>query len=163
MGQGVPLETYKRGQLAEITGCNGETIRYYEKTGLLPAPTRGTNGYRYYDQDHLQCLGFIMNSKSLGFSNDNIRELLKISRGIGEHTRAEVKSLTENHLELVRQRIRDLKKSRKHSAKLHSSVMALKKAPTIARFCGCYLSKFNPLKFKSSMKLSTEKELREHC
>jgi MerR family mercuric resistance operon transcriptional regulator len=90
MGQGVPLETYKRGQLAEITGCNGETIRYYEKTGLLPAPTRGTNGYRYYDQDHLKCLGFIMKSKSLGFSNDNIRELLKISRGIGEHTRAEI-------------------------------------------------------------------------
>jgi MerR family mercuric resistance operon transcriptional regulator len=106
----VPLETYKRGQLAALTGCNGETIRYYEKIKLLPEPSRGSNGYRYYNNDHLQRLGFIMKSKSLGFDNDNIRDLLEISRGIGQHTRAEAKVLTENHLEQVRQRIIDLKK-----------------------------------------------------
>ncbi|MFT4608295.1 MAG: MerR family mercuric resistance operon transcriptional regulator [Chitinophagales bacterium] len=106
----MPLETYKRGQLATLTGCNGETIRYYEKIKLLPEPSRGSNGYRYYNNDHLQRLGFIMKSKSLGFDNDNIRDLLEISRGIAQHTRAEAKALTENHLEQVRQRIRDLKK-----------------------------------------------------
>jgi len=110
MGEGVSLATYKRGQLATLTGCNSETIRYYEKIKLLPEPTRGNNGYRYYNKDHLQRLGFIMKSKLLGFNNDNIRELLEISRGIGEHTRAEAKTLTENHLALVRQRISDLKK-----------------------------------------------------
>ena len=104
----MPLETYKRGQLAHLTGCNSETIRYYEKIDLLPKPTRGSNGYRYYNHDHLQRLGFIMKSKSLGFSNNNVRELLEVSRGIGQHTRAEVKALTENHLGLVRQRIADL-------------------------------------------------------
>ncbi|MFT5225469.1 MAG: MerR family mercuric resistance operon transcriptional regulator [Polaribacter sp.] len=106
----MSLETYKRGQLAALTGCNGETIRYYEKIKLLPEPARGSNGYRYYNNDHLQRLGFIMKSKSLGFDNDNIRDLLEISRGIGQHTRAEAKALTENHLEQVRQRISDLKK-----------------------------------------------------
>ena len=110
MGGGVSLTTYKRGQLAKLTGCNSETIRYYEKIKLLPELTRGSNGYRYYNNDHLQRLGFIMKSKSLGFSNDNIRELLDLSRGIGQHTRAEVKTLTENHLEQVRQRLCDLKK-----------------------------------------------------
>ena len=110
MGKSVSLTVYKRGQLAKLTRCNSETIRYYEKINLLPEPTRGSNGYRYYNNDHLQRLGFIMKSKSLGFSNDKIRELLEISRGIGQHTRAEAKALTESHLEQVRQRISDLKK-----------------------------------------------------
>lgn len=83
-----------------MQNSQGATIRYYEKVKLLPEPTRGSNDYRYYNNDHLQ---------RLGFNNDNIRDLLEISRGIGQHNRAEAKAVTEIHLEQVCQRTRELK------------------------------------------------------
>ena len=69
-----------RGKLATQTGCNIETIRYYEATGLLPAPARTAAGYRVYNDDHLRRLHFIQRGKSLGFSSDQVRELLDLQR-----------------------------------------------------------------------------------
>ena len=99
-----------RGRVAKLTGCNSETIRYYERVGLLPEPERGTNGYRRYNQDQVSRLHFINRAKQLGFSNEDIAELLEIARGPGTHTRAEVKSLTETHIQSIRERIEELQK-----------------------------------------------------
>lgn len=106
----MSLTPLTRGKVARLADCNIETIRYYERIGLLAKPQRGGNGYRYYDQNHLHRLRFIKRAKQLGFTNDSIRELLEISHGPGKQTRAEVKALTENHIESVKQRIRDLQK-----------------------------------------------------
>ena len=99
-----------RGRLAAETGCNIETIRYYETTGLMPAPARTASGYRSYSDEHLRRLNFIQRAKSLGFSSDQIRGLLALTAPGENHTRAEVKSLTEAHIDAIGEKIRDLQR-----------------------------------------------------
>ncbi len=106
----MSLATLTRGKVAELTGCNLETIRYYERVGLIPEPQRGDNGYRRYGEDQVSRLHFIEHSKQLGFSNDAIRELLDIAAGTASHTRADVKALTESHIASIKVRIAELQK-----------------------------------------------------
>src|SRR3546814_313774 len=67
-----------RGALASKTGCNLETIRYYEKVGLLPAPPRSANGYRVYPPQLVQRLQFILHARDLGFAMEEIRSLFSL-------------------------------------------------------------------------------------
>lgn len=98
-----------RGSLGKQTGVNIETIRYYEKIGLMPDPDRSSGGYRIYDQSHLKRLSFVRRSRELGFTLHEIRELLELVDG-GDYTCAEVRDRTIVHLEEVAQKIRDLQK-----------------------------------------------------
>ena len=70
---------YTIGALARETGCKVPTIRYFEKAGLMPEPTRTEGNQRRYSEAHLQRLRFIRHSRDLGFSPDAIRELLTLS------------------------------------------------------------------------------------
>lgn len=99
----------KRGELARQTGCNLETIRYYEKIGLLPEPQRNASGYRVYDHTQVGRLRFILRGRELGFSIEEIRGLLDLVDR-GNQTCAEVKARTEHHLADVRAKIADLKR-----------------------------------------------------
>ena len=99
----------RRGELALRTGCNLETIRYYEKIGLLPEPPRYSNGYRAYDDAHVHRLRFVLRARELGFGIDEIRGLLMLVDG-GSQTCAEVKQRTGLHLAAVRGRIADLER-----------------------------------------------------
>lgn len=98
-----------RAELARRTGCNLETIRYYEKIGMLPDPPRTAAGYRVYDEDHVSRLRFVLRSRELGFSIEEIRGLLHLVDG-GNQTCAEVKDRTERHLADVRAKIVDLRR-----------------------------------------------------
>ncbi len=102
----------KRAQLARQTGCNLETIRYYEKISLMPDPPRTASGYRVYDESHVERLRFILRGRELGFSIDELRGLLSLVDQ-GTQTCAEVKLLTDQHLEDVRAKIKDLKRIEK--------------------------------------------------
>lgn len=95
------------GALAKHTSTNIETIRYYERVGLLPAPARSAGGYRLYAMDHLKRLTFIRRARALGFSIGEVRTLLRLA---GEHQRpcAEVRLVAEAHLTDVRAKIADL-------------------------------------------------------
>lgn len=97
------------GVLSEQSGVNIETIRYYERIGLMPAPPRSEGRQRIYDLEHLRRLTFIRRGRELGFSLDQIRVLLGLE---GEHelTCAEVKGLAESHIFEVRKKIRDLRR-----------------------------------------------------
>lgn len=99
----------KRAEIAARTGCNLETIRYYEKIGLLLEPPRLANGYRIYGEPHVRRLHFVMRGRELGFSIDDIRGLLDLVDG-GTQTCAEVKARTEHHLSDVRTKIADLQR-----------------------------------------------------
>ena len=68
----------QRAELARRTGSNLETVRYYEKVGLLPEPPRTAAGYRSYDTTHERRLRFVLRARELGFSLDEIRELLRL-------------------------------------------------------------------------------------
>ncbi len=100
---------FTRGDLARATGCNIETIRYYEKTGLLPDPPRTDAGYRIYSAAHATRLRFILRARELGFSMEDIRGLMGLEDGAAP-TCAEVKERTERHLSDVRARIADLRR-----------------------------------------------------
>ncbi len=96
------------GALSERTGCKVETIRFYERARLLPAPARSPGGYRLYREDHLKRLTFIRRARALGFSIDGVRKLLKLA---DERKRpcAEVRAVAGAHLEDVRAKIADLR------------------------------------------------------
>lgn len=97
------------GKLSEDTGVNIETIRYYERIGLVPAPPRSQGRQRLYDDLHRRRLAFIRRSRALGFSLNDTRDLLGLARG-HDLTCAEVKALTEQHIADIRGKIRDLRK-----------------------------------------------------
>src|SRR5260370_3963137 len=97
------------GALSERTGCKVETIRFYERARLLPAPARSPGGgYRLYSKDHLKRLTFIRRARALGFSIDEVRKLLTLA---DERKRpcAEVLVVAGAHLEDVRAKIADLR------------------------------------------------------
>ncbi|MPZ10575.1 MAG: MerR family transcriptional regulator [Kiloniellaceae bacterium] len=97
-----------RGVVSKLTGCNLETIRYYEQIGLMPPPPRSEGGHRLYDDNLLRRLNFIRRCRELGFSLEEVRGLLTLVDG-GTYTRGEVKDRTVAHLRSVRSKIVDLK------------------------------------------------------
>jgi len=96
------------GILSQRTRCKVETIRYYEKAGLLPSPSRTPGGYRLYTDTHLKRLSFIRRARALGFSIDEVRRLLALADA---RTRpcAEVREVAAAHLEDVQAKIADLR------------------------------------------------------
>jgi Hg(II)-responsive transcriptional regulator len=72
------MTTLKIGQLARVANVNIDTIRYYERQGLLPEPIRQDSGYRQYSQDDVKQLRFIKRAQKLGFSLREIKELLAL-------------------------------------------------------------------------------------
>ena len=95
------------GRLAAQAGVNVETVRYYERIGLMPAPDRTSGGHRAYQPEHRARLAFIRRARELGFGLDNIRTLLALSER-GHQSCAEVKAIASEHLHDVHARIADL-------------------------------------------------------
>jgi DNA-binding transcriptional MerR regulator len=92
------------GRLAHATGCKIPTIRYYEKIGLLPEPSRSTGNSRLYEASHLARLGFIQHCRRLGFPQAAIRELLELSDHPDRSCEA-VTDIARAHLTDVNRRI----------------------------------------------------------
>jgi len=92
------------GMLASKADINVETIRYYERRGLIRQPVKPGTGYRQYDNECLQRLLFIKRAKSLGFSLDEIKNLLVLSDG----NCADIRSLAEQKLNRIHAKVQDL-------------------------------------------------------
>ncbi len=112
------------GELSRLTGVKIETIRYYERIKMLPAPPRTASGRRVYGSHEARVLAFIRRSRELGFSLDQIRTLLRLG-GPEKASCGEVRKIATHHLEHIRAKIGDLKKLERLLAK------------TVAR-CGGY-------------------------
>jgi MerR family mercuric resistance operon transcriptional regulator len=97
------------GALSEQSGVNIETIRYYEKIGVMPTPARSGGGYRIYGPDEVKRLHFVRRGRELGFSLDDLRGLLHLVDG-HRYTCAQVRTLTVDHLAEVRRKITDLRR-----------------------------------------------------
>jgi len=102
-------EGFSIGALSGRSGVHIETIRYYEKIGIMPAPARSAGGYRIYGADHVRRLHFIRRGRELGFSLDELRGLLHLVDG-HTYTCREVHALTVEHLAAIRQKIADLRR-----------------------------------------------------
>ncbi|WP_142850293.1 helix-turn-helix domain-containing protein [Telmatospirillum sp. J64-1] len=100
-------KSFTIGRLAKESGCKVPTIRYYEQVGLMPLPDRSEGNQRLYERRHLERLRFIRHSRELGFTLDDIRDLLLLS----EHPEQPCETaddIARRHLESVRDRIRRL-------------------------------------------------------
>ena len=95
------------GQLANALGCTVETIRFYEKQGLLPAPHRTNGNFRKYDEEHVQRLSFICNCRSLDLSLNEIKTLLSLENHNEQRTE-EINRLLDRHITDVAKRIHEL-------------------------------------------------------
>jgi MerR family transcriptional regulator, copper efflux regulator len=108
------------GRLAREAGINLETVRYYERRGLLPKPPRSTSGYRLFPAEAPQRLRFIRRAQELGFSLMEIRELLAL-RVSPRTTSAEIRKRTEAKIADIEHKIKSLESMRKSLRKLTSS------------------------------------------
>jgi Cd(II)/Pb(II)-responsive transcriptional regulator len=94
--------------LAAATHTSTDTVRYYERIGLLPAASRGSNNYRVYDQQTIERLRFILACRDLDMSHEEIMALLKV-RDAPRESCGPVTQVIEEHLSHVRQRIKSLR------------------------------------------------------
>lgn len=92
------------GRMAEAGGCKVQTIRYYEEIGILPEPRRSAGNQRIYAPEHLDRVRFIRHSRDLGFSIDQIRELLALSDDPNRPC-GEVDAIARAHLKDVERKI----------------------------------------------------------
>jgi len=100
------------GELSKQTGFQVETLRYYEKQGLLAPTSRTASGYREYNAASLKQLHFIYQAKSVGFSLNEISELLTLRVEPDQHSCAEVKTIAEHKLQQIENKISELTKMR---------------------------------------------------
>lgn len=107
MNREIP-STCTRATLAKKAGVGSETLRFYEQKGLLPTPSRNGSGYRVYGDDDLVRLLFIRRAQELGFSLEDIKQLLQLTGSI-RTPRQKVRAFAETRLALIRQKIRDLR------------------------------------------------------
>jgi MerR family mercuric resistance operon transcriptional regulator len=99
-----------------LAGVNIETIRYYERTKVLPAPPRTESGRRVYRKTDVRTLAFLKRARELGFSLDDIRTLLRLG-GPEKASCREVRQIATHHLDDIRSKIGDLRKLERLLAK----------------------------------------------
>jgi len=99
------------GEAARATGVSAKMIRHYEAIGLVPAADRRDSNYRDYSHHDLHRLGFIRRARDLGFSMDEIRDLLRLW-GDTERTSSEVKALAQGHMAQLEEKIKLLREMR---------------------------------------------------
>jgi MerR family transcriptional regulator, mercuric resistance operon regulatory protein len=96
------------GELSRRTGCNIETIRYYERIGLLPKPVRAGGRFRRYGPQDVARLRFIRRARQLGFALDDVRQLLRLAATDAEDVCAETRGLAMANVAEIRAKIADL-------------------------------------------------------
>lgn len=108
------------GELAKLTGCQSETVRFYEQKGLLPPPLRSQANYRLYDASHAERLHFIRRCRSLGMSLNEVETLLGY-QDQPERSCSGVNALVDHQLSEIERQILELSKLRTELSRLRGS------------------------------------------
>ena len=108
------------GDVAESFGVPVETIRYYERCGLLEKPTRTGSNYRLYNEEQIERLGFILNCRNLDMTHEEIRRLLKLRHRPPKDC-TEVNALLDEHIAHIDERISELRTLSKQLHELRTS------------------------------------------
>ena len=106
------MKPFRIGALSRRTGVHVETIRYYERIGLIPEPPRAGGRFRSYDDGDVARLGFIRRCRELGFSLDEIRDLQALAQG-GAHSCAEAARTARRQLAAINGKLKDLRRMQK--------------------------------------------------
>jgi DNA-binding transcriptional MerR regulator len=123
----------KIGEVAKQTGNGIETLRFYERSGLLDRPARTSGGYRLYDSDALLTLEFIKRAQTLGFTLNEIRQIIDDGR-TGHSPCAEVREIVRERLRELDERLRQMQQYRDAMARTLKSWD--RKGAAAGRFCG---------------------------
>lgn len=115
----MPMEALTTSRVAERADVNLHTVRYYEKRGLLPKPSRTSAGYRQYGPEHVAHLRFIKRAQDLGFTLEEIRELLAL-RATPE-SGSEVRAQTARKIDEIDAKVRDLQRIRAKLVELEAA------------------------------------------
>ena len=105
----MPDGAFPIGHLARVTGTKVETIRYYERIGVMPEPARSGGNYRAYSEQHLRRLAFVRRSRDLGFTLEQVRELLRLADRPNQPCH-EADAIAREHLAAVERKIADLRR-----------------------------------------------------
>ncbi|MDD1783845.1 Zn(2+)-responsive transcriptional regulator [Enterovibrio sp. ZSDZ35] len=109
------------GQLAKLAGVSGDTLRFYEKVGLITPSSRSESGYRLYQEDAISRVHFILKAKRIGLTLEDIQEMLEIRLEASLHSCAEVKGITQKKLDEIDQKITELTEIRNALKKLNDA------------------------------------------
>lgn len=121
------------GQLAKETGTHVETIRYYERQGLIAEPPRRASGYREFPPEYVERIRFIKRAQALGFTLREISELLALADG--NPACKDIRKFTEEKIKVIKTRIRDLARIKEVLQDLVKQCLSNKK------FSGCPIIK----------------------
>ena len=135
------------GRLAKLSGVRPDTIRFYERIGLLPKPQRLASGYRIYDDAALKQVRFIRKAQSLGFSLDEIQRIMNL-RGHGKETCRSVVAMAEATLSDTQAKLKELQRFR--DALAHHLALWKQNSKSKARAEFCRLIESTPLASKRS-------------
>ncbi|WP_339687084.1 heavy metal-responsive transcriptional regulator [Gimesia maris] len=113
------MKSFTIGQVAERSGVGIETVRFYEREGLIPKPNRSSSGYRLFDDETIARLQFIRRAKELGFTLNEIKELLSL-RLNATTSCADIKSRAEAKITNIDEKIRTLRRMKTALKKLTS-------------------------------------------
>jgi DNA-binding transcriptional MerR regulator len=122
------------GRLAKLSGVRPDTIRFYERSGLLPKPSRTASGYRVYDDAALSQVRFIRKAQSLGFSLDEIKRIMSL-RGRGKEACRCVVSIAEATLSETETKLKEMQRFREALARHLSRWKRNSKSRAAAEFC----------------------------
>lgn len=128
------------GELAKRSGLSEKTIRYYESIGVLPPPQRGSNGYRDFDEQNLERARFVAGARSLGFSLDDITEILAMQHR-GETPCRTVSDLIEKKANQIAERIQLLQQMEKELRQLYTLASNFPIEDIDGKDCICHLVK----------------------
>ncbi|GAB2642717.1 Zn(2+)-responsive transcriptional regulator [Vibrio panuliri] len=112
---------FQIGELAKRCGVTADTLRFYEKNGLIKPAGRSESGYRLYGEKNQKQVAFILKAKELGLSLEEIKELLEIKLEATEHSCAEVKAITTAKLRVIDDKIEELTRIRTALKKINDA------------------------------------------
>ena len=107
----MSTETLTTGEVADRANVNVQTVRYYERRGLIPEPPRSSGGFRQYSPDHVDRIRFIKRAQELGFTLEEAHELLQLSV-TDDADRADVRAVAQDKIDEVEEKIRALQRIR---------------------------------------------------
>ena len=112
---------FQIGELAKRCGVTTDTLRFYEKNGLIKPAGRSESGYRLYSEKNQEQVAFVLKAKDLGLSLEEIKELLEIKLEATEHSCAEVKAITTAKLQVIDEKIEELTRIRTALKKINDA------------------------------------------
>lgn len=153
----MPAEKLTIGQLAEQAAVTPDTLRYYERLRLLPAPPRSTGGYRLYDADVAERVAFIRKAQGLGLSLEEVGEVLRIADA-GTPPCEHVRVALERRLRETEARIAELESLRR------TLTRALRRSRSLplARSCACQIIESQELPRPDANRSAARRRIRPH-